>query len=361
MIRVLLIIPRFAPYWGGTELRMRTIAEALQQRGFSFTVLTRRFQWQLPGVEDIGGLHIVRLPAPMPLFRFFAARWIARHQGDIDLVHSFRLDKTGLIGAVAAEKFGLPHMAEAITNEAEKMLLRHKGRAALVAICDSGLIHTLGQATTDVLTHAGLPPEKIWLRGNAVDTTLYYPGAQQPDGRLTVLCCGRLERQKGSDILIEAWKGLPPALRATARLVLAGTGKWESRIRAAANDMDEVVFTGAVPKAETPVLYRSAHIYVQPSRFEGMSNAILEAMASGLPIISTSIPANRGVIDNGMNGLLVPPDDVAALRGALIRLMEDAGLRAHLGLMARATATSRFALTDLFDDYTHRYRQLAGN
>lgn len=361
MIRILLIIPRFAPYWGGTELRMRSIAEALQQRGFSFTVLTRRFSWRLPEEEYIAGLHVVRLPAPMPLFRFFTARWIARHQGDIDLVHSFRLDKTGMIGANAAENFGLPHMAEAITNEAEKMLLQQKGRAALVAICDSGVIHTLGQATCDVLTHAGLPPEKIWLRGNAVDTSLYYPNPQPAAGPLTVLCCGRLERQKGSDILIEAWKGLPPVLRATARLVLAGTGKWEKRIRAAAHNVEGVIFAGAVPKAEIPALYRAAHIYIQPSRFEGMSNAILEAMASGLPIISTSIPANRGVIENGLNGLLVPPDDVAALRAALIRLMEDATQRAHYGLMARATAESRFALTDLFNDYTHRYRQLAGN
>ncbi|MGB8602864.1 MAG: glycosyltransferase family 4 protein, partial [Rhizomicrobium sp.] len=326
MTHILLIIPRFAPFWGGTELRMRAIAEALSARGFRFTVLTRRLKWALPAEEDLGGIHVVRLPASLPLFRFFARRWIARHAGDIDLIHSFRLDKTGMIGAWAAEHCALPHLAEAITNEAEKMLLNEAGRAALQRIAKSGIIHALSAGTAAALTAAGIAGERIWLRGNAVDVSLYRPGPPHSDFPLTVLCCGRIERQKGSDILIAAWNALPAATRAKARLVLVGTGKWEGRIRAAASGDKSVVFAGTVAKAQMPAQYRTAQIYVQPSRFEGMSNAILEAMACGLPILSTSIGANRGVIENGVNGILVPPDDAPALSAELGRLIEDAAL-----------------------------------
>lgn len=359
MTHILLIIPRYAPFWGGTELRMRIIAEALSDRGFRFTVLTRRLKWTLPATEDMGGIHVVRLPAPLPLFRFFARRWIARHAGDIDLIHSFRLDKTGMIGAWAAEHCALPHLAEAITNEAEKMLLSEAGRDALQRIALSGIIHALSAGTATALTAGGIAGEKLWLRGNAVDTTLYHPGTQPQNGPLTVLCCGRIERQKGSDTLIAAWKALPAQIRAKARLMLVGTGKWEGRLRAEAAGDSSIIFAGAKAKSQMPALYRSAQIYVQPSRFEGMSNAILEAMACGLPILSTSIGANRGVIENGVNGILVPPDDAAALCTELTRLIEDASLRATLRQGARAKAESHFDLPHLFDDFAACYRRIA--
>lgn len=352
-IRVLLIIPRFHPYWGGTEIRMRRVAEALTERNFRFTVLTRRLSWKLAAHETVGNIDIVRLPSDRLLFRLFAKTWLTRHRSDFDLIHSLRLDKCGPVGAWGQTHLGLPHLAEIITNEPLKMLGRNSGRHALARIvAGSTLVHCLTGETADILAGAGVMRDKLWVRGNAVDISRFRPDGTPPER--IVLCCGRIERQKGTDVLLDAWERLPPH---DFRLVLAGSGKWEKALRrdAPAN----VTFAGTVARDAMPALYRSAQIYVQPSRFEGMSNAILEALASGLPIVSTDIPGNDGVIANDVNGLVVPVDDASALTAALARLIADPQLRADMGRASRKAAEDKYSFPALFYAYEETYRSIA--
>jgi glycosyltransferase involved in cell wall biosynthesis len=356
-MRVVLVIPRFHPFWGGTEIRMKKIAEALSGRGFSFTVLTRRLSRRLPAEETVDGIAVVRLPAWRPLFALCVGRWLDRHRDNIDLIHSFRIDKCALPAANVARARGIPHIAEVITNEAAKMIETRAGRCALDRIAaGSDRIHCLSDDTADALVGAGVPEEKLWRRANAVDTDCFHPAPSEGDAT-TVLCCGRLERQKGTDVLVAAWRRLPADVACSAKLILAGGGRWLGRLRTQTDDLANVAFLGPVPRADMPALYRRADIYVQPSRFEGMSNALLEALASGLPIVTTDIAANKALVADGVNGVTVPCDDAAALTAAMVRLLNDADLRRRMGRAGRDLAVAKFAFFALIDDVETAYRR----
>ncbi|MFI7388375.1 glycosyltransferase [Streptomyces sp. NPDC049813] len=153
------------------------------------------------------------------------------------------------------------------------------------------------------------------------------PGGDGPDGDgPLVVCVGRLCRQKGQDLLVEAW---PEVLRhlPRARLVLVGDGPQAQELRAAAPG--SVRFAGAV---DDPVpWYRAADLVVMPSRWEGIALAPLEAMACGSPVLLTDVAGARESLPAPLaDACLVPPEDPGALARALVRLLrEPAELRAH--------------------------------
>jgi glycosyltransferase involved in cell wall biosynthesis len=153
------------------------------------------------------------------------------------------------------------------------------------------------------------------------------------DSSSTILCVARLLAGKGVFELVQA---LPLVQRkASCRLVLVGDGPEATRIRALAEDQgvaDSVKFTGYVGGQELASLYRTADVFALPTSMpEGFPTAILEAMAAGLPIVTT---ASRGPADHlaeGRNALFVPAHDVGALTRALIRLLRDDELRREMG------------------------------
>jgi glycosyltransferase involved in cell wall biosynthesis len=148
-----------------------------------------------------------------------------------------------------------------------------------------------------------------------------------PDEPPHVLFAGRLAPEKGVLELAEAAAGLP--------LVVAGDGHLRDRFPQAA---------GFVPPAELGAYYERAAVVAVPSRREGYGVVAREAMAYGRPVVATAVGGLVEAIEDGVTGILVPPGDAAALRGALERLLEDAGLRARLGAAARAHAQERFSL-----------------
>jgi glycosyltransferase involved in cell wall biosynthesis len=155
---------------------------------------------------------------------------------------------------------------------------------------------------------------------------------------LILLSTGRLIFNKGQGHLLEAMAAL--RRRGLAfRLVLVGEGPLEGRLRRQAERLglgDTVQFAGY--RQDMPALLRAADVFVRPSLSEGMSLAVLEAMAAGLPVVATDVSGTRELLQNGAGGLIVPPGSPPALADALARLAADAGLRRRLGEAARARA-----------------------
>lgn len=180
------------------------------------------------------------------------------------------------------------------------------------------------------------------------------PGAPA-DGPL-VVCVGRLCRQKGQDVLLDAWPAVVEAVPG-ARLVLVGDGPDAARLRAAAGP--SVRFAGAV--ADTAPWYRAADVVVLPSRWEGMALAPLEAMASGRPVVVGDVDGARESLPPGHAALcLVPPGDPAALAAALGHLLARPELRHTLGREAREHVLSRFDVRRTGAAVAELYRELAG-
>lgn len=153
----------------------------------------------------------------------------------------------------------------------------------------------------------------------------------------TVVAMGRLVRQKGFDILIEAFSRCAGKHRDWS-LVILGEGPERASLQASAANLgiaDRVRLAGQCQ--EPAVILKGADFFVLSSRYEGFPNALLEAMACELPVVSTDCSGGgpRDIIRDGVDGILVPPEDVAALAGAMDRLMAHSDERRHLGTRAR--------------------------
>ncbi|MFE6226484.1 glycosyltransferase [Streptomyces sp. NPDC057854] len=191
---------------------------------------------------------------------------------------------------------------------------------------------------------------------NGVDVARFATGGPARNPAPTVVCVGRLCRQKGQDVLLAAW---PAVLRdvPAARLVLVGDGPDGERLRAAAGP--SVRFAGAV--GDTAPWYRAADVVVLPSRWEGMALAPLEAMAAGRPVVVTDVDGARESLPPGHEApCLVPPEDPAALAAALGRLLGRPELRHRLGREAHEHVLSRFDVRRTGAAVAEIYRELAG-
>jgi glycosyltransferase involved in cell wall biosynthesis len=157
--------------------------------------------------------------------------------------------------------------------------------------------------------------------------------------RPVVLTVGRLDVQKGLDVLLRA------AVRVSeARFVIAGEGPERAILEAQAADLalgDRVLFLGY--RTDIPELLAASDVFVLPSRFEGSSLAVLEAMAAGKPVISSAIGGTDELILSGDSGLLVPPDDPEALATELTRVLSAPELRGRLGSAARSRVETEFS------------------
>jgi glycosyltransferase involved in cell wall biosynthesis len=172
------------------------------------------------------------------------------------------------------------------------------------------------------------------------------PREQRPDTTeaVAVLCLGRLVERKGQAFLVAAMAA-PGA--APLELTLAGDGPERRRLEGLAEGLEtgrRITFTGIVGQNEALELYRRSDLFCLPSLSEGLPAVLIEAMACGLPVVTTRIDAIPELVSDGENGLLVEPGDAGALAAALTRLARDPGLRARLGAAARETIRNHYEI-----------------
>ncbi len=173
--------------------------------------------------------------------------------------------------------------------------------------------------------------------GNGVE-----PLTRYADGRPTILFVGRLEKRKGFQFLLEAFARVRMVLP-DARLLVAGAYSKEDKepfvYQARREGIRNVHFVGYVPEDAKARYFHSCDVCCAPSTgYESFGIVLLEAMASGKPLVASNIPGYRGVLTDGQEGLLVEPEDPQALAGALVRLLRDPQLRARMGARGRETA-----------------------
>jgi glycosyltransferase involved in cell wall biosynthesis len=174
------------------------------------------------------------------------------------------------------------------------------------------------------------------------------------------LIVGRMaasERYKGHDLLLDIWPRVNESLP-HARLVIVGDGDDRGRLQeksAALGLADRVRFTGRIGDDALAALYRDAAMFVMPSRNEGLGLVFLEAMRSATPCIAAPGAAQE-IIDDGINGRIVDPDDAGALVDTIVRLFVDEPARDLMGEAARRSVMERFRP----DVFAARARELLG-
>jgi glycosyltransferase involved in cell wall biosynthesis len=181
---------------------------------------------------------------------------------------------------------------------------------------------------------------------NGVDPRPFAAAVPYAHGRPYVLAAGRLTRQKGFDVLIDAMARAGSIRRGEADLVVAGDGPEQHALteRASERGIEERVrFLGAVDATRMASLHRGAAVVAVPSRWEGLPLVCLEAMASGRPVVASAVDGIPDAVLDGTTGLLVAPDDPGALAQALDALLRDAARADALGAAGRTRARTTFA------------------
>ncbi len=194
--------------------------------------------------------------------------------------------------------------------------------------------------------------DRVHLVYHGIDTEQFCPDATvAPHVPPMLLAVGRFKEKKGFDLLIDACAGLA-ARDVNFRCEIIGYGDQETRLQSLIVHhglWDRVTLRPPVDHAELQAIYRDASIFILPCRLtadgdrDGIPNAMLEAMASRLPIISTSVSGIPEVIVDGTNGLLVEPENAPALTNAVVRLLGDGQLGERLGEAGRRTVLEQFS------------------
>jgi glycosyltransferase involved in cell wall biosynthesis len=218
-------------------------------------------------------------------------------------------------------------------------------------------IQALSSEITNELTSIGVRPDRVVEIPNGIDLDDFAPVDDDrrrelraplglPQATLIALFVGRLAPYKGIDDLLLAWR---QGDFGPTRLVIVGATN--ERLEAPPG----VTIRGWVDSARKYM--QAADLFIHPTHADGMSNALLEAMACGLPFVATEHGATRGFIAHEREGLLVPPRDPKALTAAIARLTADAELRQSLGRAARVSA-ERYGLHRVVDRIETEYRAL---
>ena len=188
-------------------------------------------------------------------------------------------------------------------------------------------------------------PDDYTIIPNGVDTGHFSPSVppieEFNDGKLNILFIGRLEKRKGVDYLLEAYRQVKPEFP-NSRLIAVGPGirlrkKYEKRVRQ--NNLKDVVFVGYTSYRDLPRYYKTADIVCCPAiGWESFGIVLIEAMATNTPVVASNIDGYNSVLTHGVEGLLVPPKNPEKLAQALISLMTDESLRQQMGAKGRLKA-----------------------
>lgn len=249
-----------------------------------------------------------------------------------DLIVSF-LTKVNCLTMMAAKGTGIP------------VVISERNNPRLQSRFWARLQNTLGPSAGVVVMQTGacrddLPPglrERAIIIPNVCSAVPFKRQPAQP-GHCRFIAVGRLDRQKGFDILIRAFALLPP--RPVVHLTIYGEGPERAALEKLVADLgmtDHISLPGLVTSPKEWL--QAGDCLVVSSRFEGFSNVVAEATSSGLPIVSFDCPYGPSeMVRNGQNGLLIPPNDMAALVGAMATIANDPELRDKLGSQAHLMA-----------------------
>lgn len=380
-MRVLMFCSQFAPVVGGAEQQAEKLGKALLARGVDVRVLTPLVDPASPMEENGGGLPVRRfrfsdLSARFPRLRgvgLINAPWIVlqvmwqvwRAAGQADVVHCHIGSLQTVAAAWAARLRGLPVICKAAMADERSDL----GEAAKAG-ATGRFVAWVGrraftrwvattQAVRDALRRAGVDEARIVLIPNGVELSAL-PSLPRPLPVRRFLYLGRLSTNINRDSpgLIRAFDRLAGEFE-DAELALVGGGDLLEETRALAASCRHARRIRVPGFGNAPEWLAWADAYVQPSRREGLSNALLEAMAAGLPCIANDIPPNREVLAGGEAGILAEPENVESLHDAMLRLAVNEELAESFSVAARRRVESRYAITAVAASYEELYTHLA--
>ncbi len=358
-MRVLQLTQRFPPAIGGVEDHVLRLSRKLQERGVDVTVATTDLRRDVPFER----LPAARESQPFPVVRHRAFRLADAPNGlgivaptmllgvldsSADVLHAHgygsfptwagsaakTLDRSALVITSHSDRGG-PSISKRIFDRVTPRLTLQR----------SSRIIAVTRHEAEYLVDLGVDEERITVIPNGVEPTefLGIPRPQPLRASVTALFVGRLApRQKGLEPLVEALARVPRDLDLRLRLVGEdwGGAALVDELARRLGIRDRVTITGPLPRQALLAEYANADLLVLPSRFEPFGIVLLEAMASGLPVVACRVGGIPEVVADGETGLLVEAGDVEGLAAALARMAREPELRGRMGERGRARCVS---------------------
>jgi len=360
-LRALYCSDTYPPQVNGVSVVTALSVEGLRNRGWEVEVVAPRYPAdQLNPFAPGGSAVAIDIPSlPMPLYPDLrlAAPALATMARAVDrfrphIIHSATEFMIGRLGQRAGARLGIPLVSSYHTD-----FSRYAGSYGLPWLRApvgqylarfhrrSQRVFTPGHPARQDLGRLGVTEVEVWGRG--VDITTFHPAksdrslrrAYASDEALLFLHVGRLAAEKGVERILAAFRRarLQLGTRQPMHLIIAGSGPRERTLRIAADQ--HVTFLGNLDRGTVlPRLYATADAFLFASETETLGLVILEAMASGLPVVAAPAGGVADHLVDGVNGLAFPPGDVAAMSEAIARLAQQPSLRRELGAGARRTA-----------------------
>jgi glycosyltransferase involved in cell wall biosynthesis len=366
----LLINYEFPPLGAGAATASKNLGVALSRRGNRVVVLTSGYK-HLCGVSEEDGMTVIRVPALRTSIHRsgilqMTAYMLSGSYHAPRVAQGYQIERAlaffSIPGGVVARwlhyrrsiPYGVSLRGGDVPGTEPGLRLFYKMLASLrrniihharyVSAPSTGLKRLAEQA--DQFAVQVIP--------NGVDCEFFKPGPKPERPPLTLLSVGRLHRQKNVSLMLEILQAVrrQSGIPATARVIGDGPERKTLEKIAHRHDLDGAVsFEGWLPRSDVAAAYRSATVLVQLSSYEGMSNTILEALASGLPVVASRIPENMELIEQERNGLLFDTNEGAStIARAIVRLYEGPDLWTQMSNQARERMT-RFSWDHVAEMY----------
>jgi glycosyltransferase involved in cell wall biosynthesis len=372
-VRVCYVVSFFHPFASGAERQALAQGKELVRRGHLVHVVTRAVPGYPIDDEEYEGVFIhrwIKTASTGPLFGLsFVAGVIGalrRLRSELDVIHThqalWEAAATGLARPFLSGKPTLVQPASAgYYGEADELSRTRGARLLRRSILSNTGFAAISAEIERQWLDLGVPPRRMIRMASGVDTDQFHPGQSAVEAELLprprVMFTGRLHPQKNLPLLLSAWKEV--ARRTAANLILVGPGPDRRQLTELAESMGiagRVQFVGAL---DNPADYlRAADVFVLPSVAEGMSNSLLEAMATALPCVVSGIGGNTDLIADGRNGRLVSTATAEAWSRTLLEILDNPAGMQRLGDAARHCIDDRFALKVVVDRYLELYRRL---
>jgi sugar transferase (PEP-CTERM/EpsH1 system associated) len=357
---------------GGMENGLVNLINAMPESGYRHAIVC---------IEDFNSFR-QRIARPdvevVPLHRSRIGVWKLRsrlyrlcRQLRPSLLHSRNL--SGLDAVFPARAAGVRRCVHGEHGWDVDNLDGRKWKPALLRRVHAPLIDRFITVSKDLerflMTRIGISGTRITQIYNGVDTNRFAPAAAKPlewlppafrgEDQILIGAIGRIQPVKDHETLVRAFARLlqaQPALRERLCLTVVGDGPLLENVRALATSLgisDRAWFPGALNNV--PEVLRSLDVFVLPSLMEGISNTVLEAMASGLPVLATGVGGNLELVEDGRSGRLFEPRNVEALAAVLGDYASQPEMRRRQGIEARRLAEERFSLAAMVRQYTAVY------
>jgi len=357
------------PSGGGMELQVRTLAKGLRQRGDLVTVLAPCVaRGPQRRIDRLDGVPVCRLPYPR--LRMLGGLWLTGRQalfllakgGRYDAWHVHSPRRLAAVAALLGSGMKRPRVVIKVSSaeqlETGNLAMRPTLLARVTFHClrKADAWQAISRRIADALAQKGISEARIAAIPNAVDVGRFHPERHIASAHPRFLFIGRLVPEKNLFVLLDAFAALTHS-HPEARLRIVGDGRLETALKDRAHDLGierSVEFTGH--RGDIEALVADADVGVLPSIVEGLSNTLLECMASGLPMIASRVSGSEDLVTPA-NGWLFEPDDVAGLAACLAEAASlPAPRRREMGSCARDTIERHATLHGVLDRMVALYQ-----